>query len=105
MSPNRTTVSVLYPRTANSTFELDYYLSKHMPLLAKFWTKYGLKSWSVTQLSEDAPYSTHTLMEWDSTEAFGKAFQDARTQEVMADEDNFSSEKPILVQENVVGRE
>lgn len=104
MSSNEATVSVLYPRTAKSTFELDYYLSNHMPLVAKCWTKYVLKSWSVTQLGEDAPYSIHTLMEWDSTEAFGKALQDAGTQEVMADVDNFSSEKPILVQGNVVGR-
>jgi hypothetical protein len=44
MSSNGAAVSILYPRTANSTFELDYYLSKHMPLVAKFWTKYGLTS-------------------------------------------------------------
>jgi hypothetical protein len=36
-------------------------------------------------------------MEWDNTEAFEQALQDAGTQDVMADVDNFSSEKLILV--------
>lgn len=104
MSSSGATVVVLYPRTANSTFKLDYYLSTHMPLATKTRTKYGLKSWSVTQLSGDAPYSIHVLMEWDNREAFGKALQDPGTQEVMADVENFSSEKPVLIQGNVVGQ-
>ena len=104
MSSSGATVIVLYPRTENSTFNLDYYLSTHMPLAARAWTNYGFKAWSVTQLSEDAPYSIHVLMEWDSREAFGKALQDPGTQEVMADVENFSSEKPILIQGNVVGQ-
>ena len=104
MSSSGATVVVLYPRTENSTLKLDYYLSTHMPLAVRTWSKYGLKSWSVTQLSEDAPYSIHVLMEWDSRVAFEKALQDPGTQEVMADVENFSSEKPILIQGNAVGQ-
>ena len=73
MSPNGAMVSVLYPHNVDSTFELEYYLPKHMLLVAKLWTKYGLPYWSVAQLSVDAPYRIHTLMEWDSMEAFEMA--------------------------------
>ncbi|KAF2464097.1 uncharacterized protein BDR25DRAFT_99478 [Lindgomyces ingoldianus] len=98
------TVSVLYPKTASSTFDISYYLSTHMPLVADTWTKYGLKSWSVTQLSVDAPYSVHALMEWESQEAFAEALKDEGTAKVMGDVENFSSEKPVLLQGEVIGR-
>jgi uncharacterized protein (TIGR02118 family) len=94
---------VLYPRTNNSTFNLDYYLSTHMPHAAKAWKKYGLKGWIVTQLSEDAPYSIHLLMEWNNKVGFENALHDPSTPEIMADVENFSSEKPIMIQGNVVG--
>ncbi|KAF2187693.1 hypothetical protein K469DRAFT_569436 [Zopfia rhizophila CBS 207.26] len=98
------TVSVLYPRTATSTFNLDYYLSTHMALVSKTWKDKGMKSWSVTQFGEGSPYSTHCLMEWESLEAFGKAAAEDDTKAVMADIENFSNEKPILIQGSVVGR-
>lgn len=102
MSTHGAQVSVMYPRKDGATFDLSYYLSTHMPLVAKHWTKYGMKSWSVTQLSEDAPYSIKATMEWDSQEAFGKATQDPATAEIMADVKNFSSEQPVLIQGKVV---
>lgn len=40
-------VSVLYPRDA--TFNMEYYLATHMPLVKKSWTRYGLKKYIVTQ--------------------------------------------------------
>lgn len=104
MSSNRATVVVLYPCTINSTFKLDYYLSTHMPLAARLWARYGLKSWSVTQLSEDALHSIHVPMEWESIESFDIALQNTGTWEVRADVENFSSEEPILIQGNCIGQ-
>ncbi|KAG9196780.1 hypothetical protein G6514_004562 [Epicoccum nigrum] len=104
MSLSEASVVVLYPRTSKSTFDLDYYISTHMPLAAKAWTKYGLKSWIITQLDESAPYSIHLLMEWADREGFNNAWHDPATQEVMADVENFSNEKPILISGDIVGR-
>lgn len=42
-----THVSVLYPRSAK--FNMEYYLSTHMPLVQKSWASYGLKKYTVTQ--------------------------------------------------------
>ena len=40
-------ISVLYPRAA--TFNMEYYLATHMPLVKKSWAQYGLKKYTVTQ--------------------------------------------------------
>ena len=97
-------VTVLYPKKEGVTFKLDYYLATHMPLVAKTWTKYGLKSYSVVQNGPDAPFSISTVMEWESSEGIGKAFKDPGTAEVMGDIANFSSEQPVLLTGEVVGR-
>lgn len=104
MSIKGATVTVLYPRKDGAKFDLDYYLATHMPLVDKHWKKHGLKSYSVTQLSPDAPYSVQATMEWESSEGFKGALGDAGTKEIMGDVTNFSSESPVLVAGDVVGR-
>lgn len=104
MSSHGAQVTVFYPRKDGAKFDMDYYLSTHMPLIAKHWKKYGLKSYTVTQLSGDSPYSVSVVMEWESSEAFGKALKDDGNKEVMGDVANFSSESPVLIAGDVVGR-
>ncbi|USP72730.1 acetyltransferase, GNAT family [Curvularia clavata] len=101
MSSSNTSVVVLYPRTSKSTFDLDYYISTHMPLAAKAWKKYGLETWRVAELDENAPYSIHLLMVWADREGFNNALQDPATQEIMADVKNFSNETPIFIPGNI----
>jgi uncharacterized protein (TIGR02118 family) len=97
-------VIVLYPRKEGSTFDKEYYLKTHMPLAMKHWEKHGLKSYAVTELNDDSPYSYTVVIEFDSHEGFGKASQDPGTKEVMDDVTNFSSEKPIIIHGGVIGR-
>jgi uncharacterized protein (TIGR02118 family) len=95
---------VLYPRKEGSTFDKEYYVKTHMPLAMKHWKEHGLKSYAVSELNADSPYSISTVMEFDSVESVGKALQSPGTKEVMDDVKNFSSEAPILVHGSVVGR-
>ena len=97
-------VVVVYPRKEGSTFNKDYYLSTHMPLAQKTWKKHGLKSYAVTELNADGPYSISVVMEFESYDGFQAAVQDPNTKEVMDDVDNFSSEKPLLLHGPVIGR-
>jgi uncharacterized protein (TIGR02118 family) len=97
-------VIVLYPRKEGSTFDKEYYLKTHMPLAMKHWGKHGFKSYAVTELNDDSPYSYSVVMEFESYESFGKATQDPGTKEVMDDVTNFSSEKAILIHGGVIGR-
>lgn len=97
-------VTVLYPKKDGAKFDLEYYLATHMPLVTKTWSSYGLKGYTVTQLSGEGPYSISCVMEFESSEGFGKAIQDKGTAEVMKDVENFSSEKPVLVAGEIVER-
>ena len=97
------TAMVIYPRKEGSTFNKEYYLSTHMPLANKIWKKYGLKGYTVSELSADGPYSIAVVMEWEDADGFGKAVQDPGTKEVMDDVKNFSSESPVIVHGAVIG--
>jgi uncharacterized protein (TIGR02118 family) len=98
-------VIVMYPRKDGAKFDKQYYLSTHMPLVAKHWKKHGLKSYAVSELNADGPYSYSVVMEFESYEGFKAAGADPNTKEVMDDVANFSSEAPTLVHGGVVGRE
>ncbi|CBX95231.1 hypothetical protein IAQ61_004055 [Plenodomus lingam] len=97
-------VVVAYPRTDKSTFNKDYYISTHIPLVEKTWKPFGLKSWTVGELTADGPYSFTVVFEFESLEAFGKAIQDPGTKAVMEDVANFSSEQPVLLRGGVIAR-
>jgi uncharacterized protein (TIGR02118 family) len=98
------TVIVLYPRKEGSTFNKEYYLKNHMPLAMKHWKKHGFKSYAVSELNADGPYSYTVVMEFESPGSVGKAMQDPGTKEIMDDLSNFSSETPVLVHGGVIGR-
>jgi uncharacterized protein (TIGR02118 family) len=97
-------VLVLYPRKDGATFDKEYYTNKHMPLAMKHWGSDGLKSYTVSELNADGPYSISSVMEFESAEAFGKAMQSPGTKEVQDDVKNFSSEQAILVHGNVISQ-
>lgn len=72
-------VNVLYPNNPGSTFDMDYYLSKHMPMVRN---KLGtaLKGMTVDQAlsgaqpGTDAAYRVLAALLFDSMEAFEGAF-------------------------------
>lgn len=97
-------VIVAYPRKDGATFDKDYYLSTHMPLVEKHWKKHGLKSYAVSELNADGPYTYTVVIEFESHEGFAAAGQDPNTKEVMDDVKNFSNEAPVLVHGGVIGR-
>ncbi|KAH7408095.1 hypothetical protein DE146DRAFT_645252 [Phaeosphaeria sp. MPI-PUGE-AT-0046c] len=98
-------VIVAYPRVDGSTFNKEYYLSTHMPLVEKIWKKHGLKSYAVTELNADGPYTYMVVMDFESLEGWGAAATDPNTKEIMQDLDNFSNQHPVMLHGNVVGRE
>ncbi|KAF5874363.1 putative ethyl tert-butyl ether degradation protein [Botrytis fragariae] len=89
-------VTVIYPKTETSTFDLDYYMKTHMPLVQEKWGPHGLKNWTVTKLDESTDYSMQALLWFESKEAWAKAGE-AEGPTIMGDVPNFSSEKPLLV--------
>lgn len=103
------TLSTLYhfsfPRLTSSgtKFNMDYYMSTHMPLVYSKWSQYGLKSWRVLQMSSDAPYLVAAMLEWGDLTEFQKAAQGPEVQEVMGDVKNFADKEPVLFTGSVEG--
>ena len=95
-------VSILYPREAGATFDFDYYMSTHMPLVSKLWTKHGMTGWHVCKLDSDSPYIVHALMHWESMDNF-KAVIANDSEEVMADVKNYTNKLPITLMGDVIG--
>ena len=64
-----TAVTVLYPNVEDATFDLDYYLSKHMPLVADRFAPHGIKGGRL----ESSMYSVIATMEFDREDQFRAA--------------------------------
>ncbi|KAH9826877.1 Ethyl tert-butyl ether degradation [Teratosphaeria destructans] len=88
-------VTVLYPKGV--TFNMDYYLSTHMPLVQSKWGQYGLVHWKVLQFREEDPYLVQATLEFESTDAFGKAAAGPEVADIMADIKNFSDKEPVIM--------
>jgi len=94
-------VSVLYPNTAGSRFDMDYYLNKHIPMVR---AKVGaaLKGVAVDQGLGSVPPGTppaylavgHLL--FDSLEAFGAGFG-PHAGAVEGDVPNYTNTHPVVL--------
>ena len=93
-------VSVLYPNDAGSTFDMDYYLNRHVPLvLAKLGP--ACKSAAVEQglggLTPGSPPSFSAMghLYFESVEAFQAAFE-PHAGELMGDIQNYTNVQPTI---------
>lgn len=95
-----TKVSVLYPNGENKTFDMDYYLNKHLPLVGALLGS-KLKAATVEKglggaaPGSIAPYAGIGIMYFDSVEDFGQAFG-PNAEKIMADLPNFTNMEPII---------
>jgi uncharacterized protein (TIGR02118 family) len=93
-------VSVLYPNTAGGTFDMPYYLTKHMPMVRQ---KLGLalKGTAVEQgLGGAQPgsppaYLAMAHLSFDSVEAFQQAFG-PHAEAIMGDAPNYTNTQPTI---------
>ena len=93
-------VSVMYPKTSSSKFDIDYYCNRHMPMVQK---KLGsaLKRMAVDHgLAGGAPgsappYAAIGHLYFDSVEAFQAAFG-PHAKEIMADIPNYTDVQPAV---------
>ena len=87
-------VLVVYPRSEGSSFDADYYVQTHMPLVASSWPQ--VSGWSVDLGAPDQPHHCvgHILM--PSAAALGEAMGSPATGAVMADIANFTNAAPQM---------
>lgn len=101
-------VNIFYPKTADSTFDMDYYKTKHMPMAAEL-TAPACKGWSADSgLGGAAPgeppaYAAIGTLLYDSVEEFGAAIGPHMDQ-ILADIPNYTNVQPVIqISEVVVG--
>lgn len=102
-----TTITVLYENVEDATFDLDYYMAKHMPLVDAKFKPFGMKGWRVLKAvgtpSGDKPaYNIIANLEFDSADQFKSAVA-AESGPVFGDIPNFSNKSPVVVISDLVG--
>ena len=102
-----TTITVMYENVDDATFDLDYYLSKHMPLVGEKFARFGITGWRVvkavgTPTGEKPLYSIIATLEFETAQQFKDAVA-AEGGPVFGDVPNFSNKSPVVVISDVVG--
>jgi uncharacterized protein (TIGR02118 family) len=100
-------ISVMYPAGAQSTFDLDYYMKKHIPLVKERWTPLGLKNLQVVRGTAKgdgsaADYQVMAFLTFGSDGDF-KAAGKAHGTEIFADIPNFTNTQPTLQINDILG--
>jgi uncharacterized protein (TIGR02118 family) len=94
-------VTLFYP-TSPAPFDLNYYLTSHMPLVQKRWTQYGLQNWEVIKLDQSGGYQIKCILRFTDAAGGGKAFGDS--DDIMGDIPNYTDTKPVVYQGESVGK-
>jgi uncharacterized protein (TIGR02118 family) len=100
-------VSVMYPGGAHTTFDLDYYMQKHIPLVKERWTPHGLKSAQVLRGAgkadgSAADYQMMALLTFGSLEDFKSAGK-AHGKEIFADIPKFTNSQAVVQINDIIG--
>jgi uncharacterized protein (TIGR02118 family) len=93
-------VSIFYPNTPGSRFDMDYYCSKHMPMVKErmagacshFTVDQGLAGGRPDQ---PAAYAAIGQLFFDSLESFQKAFG-PHARDISADIPNYTDVTPVI---------
>jgi uncharacterized protein (TIGR02118 family) len=94
-------VTALYPKTAESTFDLDYYLNKHTPLVSERLTPHGLTRIEVDEAlgsltpGQPADYAVIGYLFFASLEGLQSGLA-AHAPELIADIANFTNVQPKI---------
>lgn len=89
-----TVITILYPRTDDCTFDMDYYKSVHMPMFAEALGE-ACEGWGAVSY----PAGKYVAMGWamvTSEEAFGAAMAEHGGR-IVADVANYTNVQPDLL--------
>ena len=93
-------VTVLYPNTSGSHFDIRYHCDTHIPLVRRL-LRPALKGVAVEHgiagatPGSPAPYLAIGQLEFDSVEAYQSAFG-PHSQEIMSDIPNYTNIQPVI---------
>ncbi|MDP9169039.1 MAG: EthD family reductase [Acidobacteriota bacterium] len=93
-------VSVLYPKTSDSRFDLSYYLQKHTPMVRSLLTPLGMESLTLlkgagTLEGTPAPFEVIAQLQFSTPEHLENAMS-LHGAEIIGDIPNFSNVHPLI---------
>lgn len=100
------TVTVMYPNTPGSKFDMDYYLSNHFDLVGKLWGPKLLSARAIQGLGTPdpdtpAPYQVMAILELENMDDLHSLIKE-HGEAVMGDIANFTDVTPVVqVSENL----
>ena len=100
------TVTVMYPNTSGSKFDMDYYLGTHFDLVSRLWghkllSARAIKGFATADPDTPPPYQVMAILELESVEDLQGLIADHGA-EVMGDIPNFTDATPIIqISENL----
>lgn len=94
--------TVLYPNEADSTFDMRYYLSTHIPLVKEKLGPHGLKKCEVLEYQpgpdgSKPAFRVGATLVWDTPEDMGAAMASQDAKPVFEDIPNFYNKAPLLM--------
>lgn len=100
-----TVITVLYKRTPDLKFDMDYYQNSHLHLARRMWGPRGLLADYSVLPSEDADFAFSLTMFWTSLSAWEEANKvDEEMKEIMSDVPNFTNGDPNFVVGKLIGQ-
>lgn len=93
-------ISVMYPSGSDNSFDLDYYLKTHIPLVQARWREFGLSNVQVLKgaaAGNGGPplYQAIALLTFGSVQEFQQAGK-VHGKEIFADIPKFTSAQPVV---------
>ena len=92
-------VLVLYPKTDDTKFDIDYWLTTHMPLVAESWP--ALVRWEADRGAPDSPYYAVAHLLFESMDDVGASMGSEGGGKVMADMANYTDVRPVVAMSEV----
>ena len=94
-------LTITYPRTADATFDFNYFKSKHLPEVGKAFKPFGLGYASVLRGEEsldggDPAFFATTILSFADEQAARNAVKSDAAKALAKDIANFTSVKPLI---------
>lgn len=102
-------LTLIYPNDSLASYDIDYLVGEHMPMMQSRWRSSGLTSWTVTKFTpspEGNPpvYALAATLSWDKPESVSGMGGSVDIGMIMEDMMKFSDKRPIILSGEAVGK-
>ncbi|CAI6331740.1 unnamed protein product [Periconia digitata] len=97
------TITCLYPKTPNFFFNVDYYLSTHIPLAKELWGPLGMTGVSVAEVDGESGYAYNITIQFKDLESWKAVLQHESSKRLGEDGKNYTNVEPVFIASKIIG--